>query len=320
MKTRFLTIIGISLCLSFASVFAIITFSDINADALRMRMSTDDVLETFDLIILGTVTDVHTSENSRYEFVVAIEDTIKKPDSEIQKNSSLVLVCEINPMHMGSGCPSFEVGERGLFLALLDNDTYMVSSYSKTSEANCTSEQFLESYSGDSHSFYWLQNGQSNEFFINQPIEIFSVIHNRDLQELNYSQIFHSSTLDFFFTDTVSGTIDECVGFKTISTSFVPTTMGMYGFGLSDGSSSSFSSGTAVIDPLTSPLKQYKTKISSQDTWCKDDLYLILKNDDTKPRFDNFPACVSLSTIQELVKRNWGYIPPESDVSELLDN
>lgn len=49
-------------------------------------------------------------------------------------------------------------------------------------------------------------------------------------------------------------------------------------------------------------------------------LFLILKNDDTKPRADNQPACVNAETIDVLVERNWGFIPPESSADGYVGN
>ena len=57
------------------------------------------------------------------------------------------------------------------------------------------------------------------------------------------------------------------------------------------------------------PLKQYNIGIKGHEAWCKEGLFLILKNDDTlNIVYDNHPACVTKNTLEDLVKRNWGFV------------
>ena len=57
------------------------------------------------------------------------------------------------------------------------------------------------------------------------------------------------------------------------------------------------------------PLKQYNMGIKGHEAWCKEGLFLILKNDDTSNIvYDNHPACVTKNTLEELVERNWGFV------------
>ncbi|WP_179372588.1 hypothetical protein [Nitrosopumilus ureiphilus] len=57
------------------------------------------------------------------------------------------------------------------------------------------------------------------------------------------------------------------------------------------------------------PLKQYHVGIKGHEAWCKEGLFLILKNDDTSNIvYDNHPACVTKNTLEKLIERNWGFV------------
>jgi hypothetical protein len=133
------------------------------------------------------------------------------------------------------------------------------------------------------------------------------------MKEKDYSVMLSAHSGKFSYSDIVNGTVNECVGAKIVTASFVPTVMGTYGFN-ADSDEGGFSFfGLSIIDHGATPLKQHKAGIHGQDTWCRDDLNLILKNDNTKPRIDNYPACVTKETAIKLIERNWGFVPPESN-------
>ena len=189
-------------------------------------------------------------------------------------------------------------------------DGNILSSASKISEANCTAKDFLVTYRGLESNFFVIQDGQSDVFFTGIPLDIHYIVTNRDMMEKEYSLELSARIGNSAFSNILNGTLGDCTGFVDVVSSFVPTKMGTYGFNAEhdDGGESFY--GLAIIDHGTSPLKQTQAGIHAQDTWCREGLFLILKNDNTKPRFDNYPACVSKDTAAELIERNWGYIPP----------
>ena len=212
-----------------------------------------------------------------------------------------------------------EQGQRGLFLIFQSDGEYSLSFESRVSDAKCTAQEFLSSYRGFKPHFFWTQDGQSDVFFTGKPVDIHFVVPNSNMTEHNYSVGLSAHTNGFGFSDVVNGTISQCVGFEEITSSFVPTKMGTYGFNSSYNGGGDGSFGTAIIDYGSSPRQQYDAQIHAQDVWCKENLFLILKNDDTKPRYDNHPACATKDTVAKLIHRDWGYIPPQSKYNEFLD-
>lgn len=299
MKTRFLILLAIVFTVIFPSF----------AYGLVMPMTAQEVLDEFDMILLGTVTDVKIINDRAPVFTIEVEEIVKKPDSFGMPKSVLATGCNPNKGHLGTPCPSYEIGERGLFLLVGTNNNYEISFYSRVAEPNCTSEQFLANYRGLEYGFFWTQDEQSKTFFTGKQIDMHYNVNNRDMKEEEYSVMFSAYSGKFAYSNVVNGTVNECVGSKMITTSFVPTVMGVYGFNA--GSESAY--GISIIDYGSTPLEQHKAGVHGQDTWCKDDLILILKNDNTKPRADNYPACVTENTAKKLIERNWGFVPPESN-------
>lgn len=296
MKTKFLILLAIVFNVIFPSF----------AYGLVMPMTAQEILDEFDLIVLGTVTDVKIINGKAPVFTIEIEDVVKKPDSFGMLKSVLATGCNPNNGHLGTPCPSYEIGERGLFLLAGTDNNYEISFYSRVAEPNCTSEQFLANYRGLEYGFFWTQDEQSKTFFTGKPIDMHYNVNNRDMKEEEYSVMFSAYSGKFAYSDVVNGTVNECVGSKMITTSFVPTVMGVYGFNA--GAEGAY--GISIIDYGSTPLEQHKAGVHGQDTWCKDDLILILKNDNTKPRADNYPACVTEDTATKLIERNWGFVPP----------
>ena len=292
------------------SIFVVcsLMLSPLLAYGLVIPMSTDEVLEELDVIVLGQITNVASFEDRPQEFQIAIEQVIKP--HTLEKETITAIGCSPNSRNIGTLCPSYDLGDRGLFLIVAADNDYQLSSGSRISKATCTSQEFLASYRGFEPHFFWTQNEQSDRFFTENPMTIHFVISNFDLMEKEYSIQLSSHTHEFGFSDTVNGIVPQCVGHETVSVSFVPPKMGTYGFNSRYDGGGDGSFGTAIIDFGSTPKQQFDAGIHAQDVWCKDNLQLILKNDKTKPRADNSPACVSENTAIELIKRNWGFVPP----------
>lgn len=287
------------------------------AYGLEIPMTADDVLEYFDIVVLGTITDVENSEYASAEFSIEIEQVVK-PQS-FTSQTVTAFGCDPNKSYRGTSCPYFEKDQRGLFLiSKTDDGSNVLSSTSKISEANCTVEDFFANYRGLESNFFLTQNGQSDAFFTGMPLEIHYIITNSDMMEKNYSLKLSAYSGNPVFSDAINGTLGDCVGFVDVVSSFVPTKMGTYGFNSEHDDGGESFHGLAIIDYGSSPLKQSQAGIHAQDTWCRHGLFLILKHDDTKPRFDNHPACVSRDTAAKLIERNWGSVPPDSQAYEDL--
>ena len=117
--------------------------------------------------------------------------------------------------------------------------------------------------------------------------------------------MFSASSDKFAYSDMVNGTVNECVGSEIVTTTFVPTVMGTYGFNANSDEGGFGMSGMSIIDYGSTPLEQYKAGIHAQDVWCKGGLLLVLKHDDTPNLiFDNKPACVQPNTLSKLAERD----------------
>ena len=294
MKTRVLIITVIAILLPFSFAYGLV-----------MPMTTQEVLDEFDLILLGTVTDVKTIEGKAPVYIIEIEEIVKKPDSFGMHKSVSVIGCNPDSGFVGVPCPSYDIGDRGLFLLVGSENDYEVSFYSQVSEPHCTSEEFLANYRGLESGLFWTQDGQSETFFTGKPIDIHYTVNNRDMKEKDYSVMLSAHSGKFAYSHVVNGTVNECIGSKIVTTSFVPTIMGTYGFNADSDEGGFGISGMSIIDYGSTPLEQYKAKIHGQDTWCKDGFILVLKHDDTPNLiFDNKPACVKPDTLSKLAERD----------------
>lgn len=240
-----------------------------SAYGLVAPMNTEDVLDTFDLIVLGTIIDVKRQDNMPTAFQIEIKESIK-PDS-FDQNTITAFGCKPNQRVMGVPCPNYNIGDQGLFLIQGADDGYELSFRSRVSGIDCTAEQFLSTYRDFGANFYWTQNGQSDIFFTGESVDIHFIAYNKDLEEKDYSIQFMAGTRGSTFTDIVNGTIGECTGYKKITTSFVPTKMGTYSFGERHDTGGSSSYGTAIIDYGSSPREQFEEEVHGQEVWCRRD-------------------------------------------------
>ncbi|MBS3925604.1 MAG: hypothetical protein KGZ34_02770 [Nitrosarchaeum sp.] len=260
------------LCLSILATAILFPLSF--AYGLTIPMTTQEVLDEFDMILLGTVTDVKIVKGKAPAFTIEIEDVVKKLDSFGTSKTVLAFGCSPNSGIAGIQCPSYEVGQRGLFLLVSSKNDYDISSYSQVAEPHCTSEQFLANYKGRQSGLSWTQDGQSETFFTEKPVDIHYTVNNRDMKEKDYSVMLSAYSNKFAFSDVINGTVNECAGSKVVTASFIPKIMGTYGTNAIYDGGSFGSFGISIIDYDSTPLEQYKAGIHGQDTWCKDGLII----------------------------------------------
>ncbi len=292
-----------------------------DAYGITKPMTTEQVLKNFDLIVLATVIVAGDPEDGKpLEFQIGVEEIIKKPDSISDGVKTIDMIgCTPNKRMSGFSCPYYDEGERGLFLISISDKGYEVSSRSQTSKMDCTSNQFLENYAGIGMG---LSLNPSEErgynmkkyHFTGEPVNLYYTVMNQDMKQNDYSVKFNARTGGDVFSDVVNGTISECSRQATVTTTFVPTVMGTYGFfaGPNDDTGAGMGFfGTPIVDFGASPKKQQNAGIHGQDVWCKPGLVLILKNDITPNRmYDNSSACMTPDTAEKISQRNWGFALP----------
>lgn len=292
-----------------------------NSYGLVIPMTRQEVLDEFELILIGTIADSRQLEDRTPLYTIDVEEFVKKPNSFGNPNTVDAIGCNLEEILVPSPCPSYDIGQRGLFLLLPSNNNYEISYYSQVAKSHCTSEEFLANYIGFVYEQGFSQDGQSKRFFTGKPVDVKYTVFSRDLQEKDYSVRLTVSGKDYVFTDVINGTIPSCIGHVTISSSFTPTHMGPTWHSFVSDEGTIGGTGPAIIDSDSSPHEQYKAGIGGQDIWCKDGLTLILKNDDTKVAiYDNPPACVTKVTSEKLIQRGWGFSPEQNFANGYLGN
>lgn len=288
--------------LFFLTGFVLFSFN--LAYALVIMPTTEEVLDGSEIIVIGTITDSKQIQDEPPVYTIEIEEIVKSPENFESKIIS-AKGCSKNIGRVGVPCPSYNMGDRGLFLIGQSENEYEISFLSQIVEPNCNSEQFLANYRGMQSGMSLIQDGQSEIFFTGEELEIHHSINNKDMKKREFSVKLSAYSQDFGFSDVVNGTISECSGFENVSTSFIPPIMGTYGFSVEyDGGGENFF-GLSIIDHGSSPLRQFRAHIHAQDTWCKEGFILVLKKDDTHNIiFDNKPACVKPETVSKLVERD----------------
>lgn len=286
-------------------LFGVTAFSFNLTYGLVMPLTTEEALDDFEIIVLGTITEAQQMQDKTPVYTIEIEETVKTPDSFEKVKTISGNGCNPEPGRIGSPCPSYEIGDTGLFLLDPTENGYEISYHSQVTEPHCTSEQFLANYRGMESGMSLIQDGQSENFFTGKKLEIHHSINNKNMEERNYSVTLSAYSQDFSYSDVINGTIGECHGFENISTSFIPPIMGTYGFSVDSDKGGENFYGLSIIDYGSSPLKQFKAHIHAQDTWCRDGFILVLKKDNTHNLiFDNKPACVKPETVSKLVQRD----------------
>lgn len=59
--------------------------------------------------------------------------------------------------------------------------------------------------------------------------------------------------------------------------------------------------GNVISAPILSPLKQFKSGVAANNIICRPDMQLLIQNQ------ENFPICVKLDTVLNLLHRDWSY-------------
>ena len=75
---------------------------------------------------------------------------------------------------------------------------------------------------------------------------------------------------------------------------------------------STFSVSEGELNPVESPLKQFKKGISVNQIQCRDDLVLMIK------KSDSTPSCVNSSTSEKLISRGWGELTEDQSVQPII--
>lgn len=267
-----------------------------NSYAITLGMSSEKILETQEIVLLGHVDSVKTEED-KTKYSIHVLEYVKSPDEFEKKDNIDAIGCAEGKR---GGCTTFENGQEILFV-LEQNGVLQVSELSFVApNPNCTVSDFFSLHDA----MYGMETSQGNQtklFFTGKPIDITFYAHNRQLDASPYS-----ATVEFFkahnqtvFSKTFEGKFEECIPNVMLNTTFTPMDMGRYGkrYATSyEGGEESW--GFSIIDEGAAPLKQNNSGINSNHILCNEGLVLVQK-------YDNTPACVKLLSISKLIKRGW---------------
>ena len=268
-----------------------------NSYAITLGMSSEEILETQELVVLGHVDSVETKPDQT-EYKVSVLEYVKSSIEFDKKDTIAVIGCAEGQR---GGCVTYVKGQDVLFVLNEVNSGLQVSEVSFVApNPICTVDDFFKL-----HDAKWgletSQNNQIKQFFTGIPIDIIFYAYNKQLDDSPYKV-----TVEFFrannntvFSKTFEGKFEECVPNVRLDTTFTPNEMGKYG----KRYTASFGGGEMVwgfpiIEKGATPLKQFYSGIQSDKIQCNDALVLIQKYDDT-------PACAKPDSIPKLIERGW---------------
>ena len=267
--------------------------------ALTLGMSSEQILETQKLILLGHVDSVETMQE-RTEYAVSVLEYVKFPDA-FEKNDVIKLIGCAEGQR--GGCVTFEKGQDVLFVLDEQNGVLQVSELSFVSpNPRCTVNDLFVFHDAR-YGLETSQNSQTKQFFTGQPIDITFYAYNKQLDDSSYK-----ITVEFFrannqtvFGKTFEGMFEECIPNVKLETAFTPADMGRYGkrYTASYGGGEMLY-GFPIVEKGATPLKQQSSGIPSSHILCKENLVLIFK-----PSKFTTPACVFPDSISKLNERGW---------------
>lgn len=301
----------------------------------RIYPTPEEFYKESDVIILGKILS-YDYDKSDIRYQIEIKEYVKKPSNYDDSKRIEIFGCNPTPPSgfgvIGGGCQTFEQGQDVFFgleekpyKKLYISDGFIVEN------PKCTGKQLVQAISPTS-SIGVYQNQKPSPLFVGKRTDLVYDYVNNDLfaknitinfvadrsYSVNSGKAFSISDDGFLgvellsisrnktFSETRQVSMPECVKHVVVSASFIPIESGTYDMcvGEENGSMQCVG-GISITDENLPPLKQYKTGVSAQDTWCKNDMILALRPDDTPDRiFDNKPACVTPDTFQKLAQRN----------------
>ena len=286
----FLILIG------FAGLIVSIGFAQ-NSYALSLGMSSEQILETQKLVILGHVDSVET-KHDKTEYLVNVLEYVKFPDEFEKKHAITVVGCAKGQR---GGCTTFDKGHDILFVLDERDGVLQVSEFSFVApNPNCTVNELFELHDAND-GLETSQNNQTKQFFTDKPINITFYAYNKQLDNSTYNV-----TVEFFrannntvFSKTFEGNFEDCVPNVKLETVFTPVDMGTYGkrYTASYGRGELLW-GFPIVEKGATPHKQINSGISVDKIQCKETLLLIKKHDGT-------PMCVTPETREKLIERGW---------------
>lgn len=228
MKTRPFLIIAILI------IFTAFSTSNYHVYAPLEGKSTEQLYDESAIVVVGKIVSAHEiQDGKRTEYVIQPQEYLKPTTFEdltkpltaqgIGSISNFVLYFHV-----------YRVDERALFFLQKEDNHYIISPYSISTESNCNGKQLLAlNYSpGD---FSVSQGNNTREkMFTDEPINITGYVHNDfDLKSRHMELDFtvHTPRSNVILTEKRQVSLQECTGYAQSTWSFVPSVPGRYSVG-----------------------------------------------------------------------------------------
>lgn len=275
-----------------------------SSSGLTMGMSSEKIMESQQLVLLGTVGSVEAGSEET-EYAVTVLEYVKTPRDFNKANMLYVVGCGEDPVR--GDCIRFEKGQDVLFILNERSGILRVSELSFVSpNPNCTINDLFR-YNDQKYDGLSLYQGTKNnhDFYTNHPITAQYYYFNKNLEadSVDVTITVIDDFPDILKEETLHLELEECQPNAKAEMEFVIDSPGSFAISArveGNGGGQSFS-GVDVIDYVAPPLQQIQSGISPNEVECKANLVLIHKRDGS-------PACVKPQTAQLLVERGWGNI------------
>ena len=319
--------------LIFIGIILVFTFSIFDAYGLWIQSSPQELIKESKTIFVGNITGITEVERQYQsqiasdgeikekvgpetivlnEYTVKIEEFLKNPQ---ETNTVKVLGATVSG---GIGGPTkisgFEIGDRVLFyLPNKDNQTHFPEQYLPESfkiPQECDAKTVInQSRIELKNSFNIFQDGiaKKDKFTAGIPMKF---VYSKDMNDLDSQSIDVTVSITpeeenkVVFEKKIHVEPAPCSWIASAEWEFTPKEKNYRMYlnisenGETDGSASY--TGFSVISQIkdTSPLNQFKSGISFDQIYCKENLTLVKKIDGT-------PACVKPETKEKLKQRDW---------------
>lgn len=271
------------------------------SSGLTLGMSSEQILETQQLILLGTVDSVEARSGDT-EYDITVLEYVKIPAGFNKVDTLHVVGCGEGQI---GGCITFDEGQDVLFILDERNNTLLVSELSFVSpNPNCTMDEIFR-YNDEKYGGLSLYQGSKNNHYLytNQPIIAQYYYFNKNLEATSVDVTIKvvDNFPDILKEETIRLDLKECQPNAKAEMEFVIDSPGSFAISakVEGNGGGEAISGVKVIDYVVPPLKQFKSGIPIDEIQCKEGLELILRTSDSSP------TCVKPETKKILIEREW---------------
>jgi plastocyanin len=229
MKTLYISIIAILV------IIAAFSSSNYHAYAPIAGKSTEQLYDESELVVVGKIVSSHEIQDGRRtEYVIQPQEYLK-PTTFEDLTKPLTVQGIGSASHFVLYFQVYQVGERALFFLQKEDNHYVISPYSISTESNCNGKQLLALNFSPGDFSVSQGNNTYEKMFTDELINITGYVHNHfDLKSRHMELDFtvHTPRSNVILTEKRQVNLQECTGYTQSTWSFVPTIPGRYSVGV----------------------------------------------------------------------------------------